>query len=69
MSINDIILWLMAVFVLLGGIDRILGNRFGLGEPFEEGITAMGALALAMLGILCLAPVLADVLRPVVVPV
>lgn len=68
MSINDIILWLMAVFVLLGGIDRILGNRFGLGEPFEEGITAMGALALAMLGILCLAPVLAGLLRPVVVP-
>ena len=29
----------------------------------------MGALALSMIGIICLAPVLADVLRPVVVPV
>ena len=28
----------------------------------------MGSLALAMIGIICLAPVLADVLRPVVVP-
>ncbi len=69
MSINEIILWLMALFAALGALDRILGNRFGLGQQFEEGIQAMGALALAMLGIICLAPVLADLLRPVVVPV
>ena len=29
---------------------------------------AMGSLALAMIGIICLAPVLANLLRPVVVP-
>ena len=59
----------MAVFALLGGVDRILGNRFGLGEKFEEGILAMGSLALAMVGIVSLAPVLAAALRPIVVPV
>ena len=32
----------------LGAVDRILGNRFGLGEKFEEGIMAMGSLALAI---------------------
>lgn len=69
MSINEIIIGLMAVFLVLGALDRIAGNRFGLGERFEEGIQAMGALALAMIGILCLAPVLSDLLRPVVVPV
>ena len=69
MSINEIIVYLMAVFLVLGAADRILGGRFGLGEKFEEGILAMGSLALAMIGILCLAPVLSDVLRPVVVPV
>lgn len=69
MSVNEVIIWLMAVFVILGGLDRILGNRFGLGEKFEEGILAMGSLALAMIGIISLAPVLADLLRPVVVPV
>ena len=68
MSVNEIIVWLMAVFMILGAFDRILGNKFGLGESFEEGIMAMGSLALAMIGILCLAPVLADLLRPVVVP-
>ena len=69
MSINEIIIYLMAIFMVLGAIDRIIGNRFGLGEKFEEGIMAMGSLALAMIGIICLAPVLADLLRPVVVPV
>ncbi len=68
MSINEIIVYIMVIFMVLGGIDRIIGNRFGLGEKFEEGIEAMGSLALAMIGIICLAPVLADVLRPVVVP-
>lgn len=69
MSINEIIIYLMAIFMVLGAIDRIIGNRFGLGEKFEEGILAMGSLALAMIGIICLAPVLANLLRPVVVPV
>ena len=59
----------MAIFALLGALDRIFGNHFGLGKEFEEGILAMGSLALAMVGIVCLAPVLADILKPVVVPV
>lgn len=58
----------MALFMALGAVDRIIGNRFGLGEKFEEGIIAMGSLALSMIGIICLAPVLAGLLRPVVVP-
>ena len=66
---SDILLLIMAGFAVLGAVDRILGNRFGLGKEFEDGITAMGSLALAMLGIICLAPVLAGLLRPVVVPV
>ena len=69
MSINEVIVYLMVIFMVLGAADRIIGNRFGLGEKFEEGITAMGSLALAMIGIICLAPVLASLLRPVVVPV
>ena len=69
MSFHEVLIALMAVFALLGGIDRILGNRFGLGPQFEEGILSMGTLALAMIGIVSLAPVLAALLRPVVVPV
>lgn len=69
MSAHEILIAAMAVFALIGGVDRIFGNRLGLGAPFEEGIQAMGSLALAMLGIISLAPVLASVLRPIVVPV
>lgn len=69
MSVDTIILWLMAIFMIMGALDRIFGSRLGLGKQFEEGILAIGALALSMLGILSLAPVLASLLRPVLVPV
>ena len=69
MSVHEIVIWVMAAFAVLGAVDRILGNRFGLGQQFEEGIAAMGSLALAMIGIITLAPVLANFLKPVVVPV
>ena len=69
MSFHEILIAIMAGFAVLGAIDRIFGNRWGLGKEFEAGILAMGSLALAMVGIVCLAPVLAAVLKPVVVPI
>ena len=69
MSFHEILIAVMAGFAILGAVDRIIGNRFGLGKEFEEGILAMGSLALAMVGIVSLAPVLASLLKPVVVPV
>ena len=69
MGINEIIVYIMVIFMVLGAIDKCIGNRFGLGEKFEEGFMAMGSLALAMVGVISLAPVLANVLKPVVVPV
>ena len=69
MSAHEILIYIMAAFAVLGALDRIFGNRIGIGKEFEEGILAMGSLALAMLGIISLAPVLANLLRPVVVPV
>ncbi len=69
MSAHEILIAVMAGFAVVGAVDRALGNRLGLGKEFEEGILAMGSLAMAMLGIIALAPVLASLLRPVVVPV
>lgn len=69
MSIYEIIIWIMAIFCLLGGVDRIFGNRLGLGHHFEEGVLSMGALAVAMIGVICLAPVLASIFKPIVVPI
>lgn len=69
MGINEIIIYIMVFFMVLGAIDKCIGNKFGLGEKFEEGFMAMGSLTIAMVGVVCLAPVLADILKPVVVPV
>ena len=68
MSADKIILTVMAIFAILGGIDRIFGNRFGLGKEFDKGILLMGQLFLTMSGMIVLAPVLARLLSPVVVP-
>ena len=68
-GINEIILWILMLCMVLGGIDRAIGNKFGLGEQFEEGFNALGPLALAMVGIISLSPVLATLLGPVINPV
>ena len=36
MTFNDIILWIVAIGVIIGGIDKLIGNRFGLGQKFDE---------------------------------
>ena len=69
MSGHEILIAVMAGFAALGALDRIFGNKFGIGKDFEEGILAMGSLAMAMIGVITLSPVLAAVLKPVVVPV
>ncbi|MCY9105953.1 ethanolamine utilization protein EutH [Bacillus atrophaeus] len=69
MTVNDVVIFILAVFLFLGAADHCLGNKWGLGKPFAEGFMAMGPLALSMVGIVSLAPVLAAVLIPVVSPV
>ena len=69
MSAHEILIAVMAAFAVLGALDRIFGSRFGLGKEFEGGILAMGSLAMAMIGIISLAPVLAALLKPVIVPI
>lgn len=67
-SINQIIIDIMVIFMVLGGVDRCLGGKFGLASQFEEGFNAWGPLAVGMIGFVCLAPVLGSVLTPVVSP-
>ena len=65
---NQVIMWIMAFGVLLGGIDRILGNPRGYGKKFEEGFMLLGPTALSMAGMICLAPVLVSVFEWAVSP-
>lgn len=54
----------VAVFALLGCIDRMLDNRFGLGEEFERGFHLFGSLALSMIGMIVMVPLLAELMQP-----
>lgn len=65
---NKVLMVIMAVGAVVGGIDRILGNKRGYGAKFEEGFQFLGSTALSMAGMICLAPVLADVLGKIIVP-
>ncbi|MCQ4636191.1 ethanolamine utilization protein EutH [Anaerovorax odorimutans] len=69
MDINQIIIYIMVFFALLGAADYIAGDRFGLGGKFTEGIMAMGPLTISMAGLLVLTPVISRYLGPVIVPV
>ena len=57
---------LIAACALLGALDRLLGNRFGLGKAFEEGFRMLGPIALSMAGITCFAPLLSAWLAPAI---
>ncbi len=59
---------IMVVFSILGGIDKILNNRFGLGEKFDEGFKALGGLALTVIGIYSISPIIAKGLTPILYP-
>ncbi len=68
MSFYEIVLWVAAIGVVIGGADHLLKNRFGLGQKFIEGFEIMRTLAIASAGIIVLAPVLAEWLQPVLLP-
>ena len=55
----------MTVFAILGAIDRMLGNRFGLGKEFEKGFYLFGNMAMSMMGMIIISPLLADIMSPV----
>ena len=66
---NQLIIYLVILFFIVGAVDYMIGNRFGFGERFKAGLMTMGSLALAMLGIISLAPVIAEILLPIITPV
>ena len=55
---------IMLIFSMLGAIDRILGNRFGLGREFEKGFMLLGTMALSMIGMIVVSPLIAGLLSP-----
>ena len=67
-SISGVVMSILAVFMLVGLIDKLRGNKHGYGERFDAGFHAMGDLALAVVGIIAVSPVLLRLLSPLVEP-
>ncbi|WP_053984695.1 ethanolamine utilization protein EutH [Niameybacter massiliensis] len=67
--VTKILFLIIAGFLVLGGMDYLIGNRFGLGSQFKKGLEAVGALSLNMIGIYMLAPILAQGLIVVLEPI
>lgn len=66
---DKLITGIMMIFMLLGAIDHaLLQNRLGLGREFVKGLNTTGSLVLSMAGIMCLAPVLGDLLLRIAAP-
>lgn len=60
----NIITIIIIVFFILGAIDKIIGDKFGLGKEFEKAFQLFTAMALSMLGMLVLAPAIGVWLSP-----
>lgn len=58
------IAWIITVFSVLAALDRIFGSRLGLGKEFEKGFQLLGSMALAMIGMIVISPLIADLLSP-----
>lgn len=67
-SVNTVIMCLMMVFTIIGGIDKVRGNKKGYGEKFDEAFAALKPLALTMVGVITFVPILKLLLEPLVVP-
>lgn len=55
---------IMAVFSLIAAVDRIFGNKLGLGKEFEKGFMLLGTMALSMIGMIIISPAIAEILAP-----
>ena len=38
LSINSVIIFIMMIFMIVGAIDKMRGNKLGYGEQFDEGL-------------------------------
>ena len=52
------------VFSVLGAVDYILGNKFGIGDEFKRAFSLFCPMALSMLGMIVIAPALGVWLMP-----
>lgn len=53
-----------AIFSILGALDYITGNHFGLGKEFDKAVSMLSLMFISMVGMILFAPVIAQLLTP-----
>lgn len=69
MTVNDIIVFIIAGFVVLGCLDKaILNGKLGLAGAVESGVAQIGGLIFFLVGVMCLVPLITKLLTPLLTP-
>lgn len=68
-GVSSVVMAILVIFMIVGLIDKLRGNKLGYGERFDAGFHAMGDLALAIVGIISISPVLLKIILPLVAPI
>lgn len=59
----EIFTYVMIAVAVIAAVDRIFGNKIGLGDELEKAVSMIAPLALSMAGILILAPSISRLLQ------
>ncbi|WP_027632660.1 ethanolamine utilization protein EutH [Clostridium hydrogeniformans] len=66
---DKFVVYFVGFFFVIGGVDYLIGNKFKVGEKFEEGIKTMGPMAITMVGILSLTPIISSLISSYLGPI
>ncbi len=69
MLFKTILMSVISIFFAAGALDYIIGGKLGLKTEFENAFSMIGKIMLNIVGMISLAPALAQLLKPLVVPV
>ncbi len=61
----NVLTTIMLFFSVVGALDRIFGNCFGLGKEFEKAFMLFGTIALSIVGMVVISPVIAQFMEPI----
>ena len=55
---------IILIFSIIGGIDYLIGNKFGVGKEFARAFSLFAPMTLSMLGMIVIAPIIGVWLMP-----
>lgn len=67
--LDKFIMYFVGLGIVLGGLDYLIGNKLGIGEKFEEGLKTLSPLAMNMVGMICIVPLFAEIIKPAIIPI